>query len=166
MMREQPEVITSLLINHSANLFFVIRPLACDAGLVRLGFVLRSEFAKACHLTSALGCALDCLACVAGHQTLGQCTVAESEASFHLDCLPFAAGQLSHPPEFIAEARLDQIDNNLALFSSCIYACGDQSNLPLVNACGTLTRLRAHKQHTNNLVVMADWRRLQGACAH
>ncbi len=154
-MRELPEVITSLLVNHSANLFFVIRTLAYDAGKVRLGFVLRSEFAKASHITSALGCALDCVARVAGHQVLGHCAATESEVNFHPEAL-----RLDVLQEFIAEARLDHVDNNLALFTSSIYTLGDRNHRLLVNASGTLKRLQ-----TNNLVAIADWRQRRAACA-
>jgi hypothetical protein len=157
-MREQPEVITSLLINHSANVFFEIRPLVCSANSARLGLVLRSEFAKASHITSALGCALDCLASITGHQVLGDCAAAESEVNFHHE--PLLADL---PREFVAEASLDLVENSLALFTSSIYTPDNQL---VANACGTLKRLRPRKQHTNNLVVMADWRELQGACAH
>lgn len=151
-MRELPEVITSLLINHSANVFFVIRTLTYDAGRVRLSLRLRSEFAKASHITSALACALDCLASVAGHRALGHCVAAESEVNFHHEALLSGSHR-----EFIAEARLDLIENNLALFSTWIHT---PDNRLVANASGTLKRLRS-----NNLVAMADWRQWKEACA-
>lgn len=153
-MRELPDVITSILINHSANFFFVIRPLDYDGGRVRLSFVLRSEFAKTSHITSALGCALDCLARAVGYQALGYCATTESEVSFHDDAL-----SLDGPQTFIAEAMLGLTDNNLATYTSSIHVQDGGRHKLIVNASGTLKR-----QHANNLRYIADWRQLKGAC--
>lgn len=147
-MRELPDCIKPLLLNHSANLFFAIRVIDYEAGSVSLNLELRTEFAKASYTTSALGCALDCIARMAGHEVLGYCAASEFEVSFH-------DGALAQ--QFVATATVESVDNRYASYSGRIYAVDKQHNRLVANASGTLTRMK------NNIALIADHRVLHGA---
>lgn len=147
-MRELPDVIKSILLNHPANLFFDIRVIDYEAGSVSLSLELRSEFAKASYTTSALGCALDCIARIAGHEPLGYCAASEFEVSFHDGAVVM---------QFVATATVESVDNRYASYSGRIYAVDKQHNRLVANASGTLTRMK------NNIALIADHRVLHGA---
>lgn len=148
-MRELPDVIKSILVNHPANLFFTIRPLEYAAGRISLGLCLRSEFAKPGYTGSALGCALDCIARIAGHDALGYCVASESEVNFH---------DAPVRQEFMARASIESIDNKYATYSSSIYAVDKAHNQLVASASGTLVRMK------NNLVLIAGGNSLATAC--
>jgi hypothetical protein len=149
-MRELPDVIKSILVNHPANLFFTLRPLEYASGQISLALYLRSEFSKSRYTGSALGCALDCIACIAGYDALGYCVASESEVNFR---------DVPLRQEFMARASIESVDNKYASYSSSIYAVDKAHNQLVASASGTLIRKK------NNLVLISGGNSPAAACA-
>jgi len=145
-MHKLPDVMKSQLVDHPANLFVSIRTLDYGAGSVRLNMRLRSQFVAASYASSALACAFDYLARVAGYEPLGHCTPVESEVTF----LPGP-----HVLEFIATAAIASVDDKYATYTSSIYA---PDRTLIAHASGTLMGTRSH------LTLVSDSSRLSGAC--
>ncbi len=150
-MRELPEIIRLILASHPANVFFTVRAIDAHAEGIAVGLCLRSEFAGGSHTTSVLGCALDFIACIAGYDAIGNCSVSEFEASFH-EILPLG--------EVVAMARLESVDSHYATYSSSLYIVNKVQDRLVASASGTLVTVR------NKLTVIAGRHLQSGVCAN
>lgn len=126
-MNNHPEVINNILNNHSVSSLFDVNIINYSAGNIVLGLNARAPL-----FSGSLGCIVDCVARIAGQETVGDCVVSEYELNSYTQS---AVGA------FVASARIESASRDNATYCCEIYAVENADYKPLAESQGTLLKI-------------------------
>lgn len=130
-MNHSLDCINNILSHHPLTALFNTHIRDYDSGRVVLELKTLDQFTDVRGLRGLFGCIVDCLACIAGRDSMGDCSISEYEINFH-------SLSLSH--ELIASAVIEHSNTQCATYSCSIYAKEDSQNRLIAESQGTLYR--------------------------
>ncbi|MBK8186180.1 MAG: hypothetical protein IPK77_02395 [Cellvibrio sp.] len=128
-MNHSFDSVNNILTHHPLKALFNTHIRDYDSGRVVLELKTLDQFADIRRLRGTFGCIVDCLACIAGRDSIGDCSVSEYEINFH-------SSSFSH--ELVASASIEYSNTQCATYSCSIYAKEDSQNRLIAESQGTL----------------------------
>jgi hypothetical protein len=128
-MNHSLDSINNILSHHPLKALFNTHIQEYDSGRIVLVLKTLDGFTDIRRLKGSFGCIVDCLACIAGRDSMGDCSVSEYEINFH-------SLSLSH--ELVASAVIEYSNTQCATYSCSIYAKEDSQNRLVAESQGTL----------------------------
>lgn len=128
-MNHYLDSINNILSHHPLKALFNANILDYDSGRIVLKLKTLDEFTDVRRLRGSFGCIVDCLALIAGRESMGDCSVSEYELNFH-------SSSLSH--ELIASANIEYSNAQYATYCCSIYAVENPANKLVAESQGTL----------------------------
>jgi len=128
-MNNYPEAINNILNGHPISALFNVRITNYSAGRIVLGLSARVPQSGS---AGALGCIADCVARIAGQESVGTCVVSEYELNAYTQ---------STAAEFIASAQVESASEQHATYCCEIYAVENAIQIPLAQSQGTLLKI-------------------------